>query len=210
MPQVDNYRFLAPIYDRLAGVFLGKVFKRSHYIFMDTINKGDRILILGGGTGKNLNEILKRTGASGRLYFVEASPSMMVRAKKRIKEEEKSKVQFCCTGDFNITPKMKFDLVITQYFLDVLRDEELERLFEEIGKRANPGTRWFFVDFFSEKSKRGLIKMMLFSFRYLTSHPRKDLPDYGEFFEKYGWDLKGECHLQKGFIQAREYQKNGL
>ncbi len=207
MPQIDNYRFLAPFYDRLAGVFLGKAFKRSQFIFMDSIKRGDSILILGGGTGKNLKEILKMTGNSGRLCFVEASPSMMAKAKNRVKEEKKPMVQFCCTGDFNSIPKMKFDLVITQYFLDVLRNEDLEWLFQEIGKRANPGTRWLFVDFFPEKSKWGLIKMMLFSFRYLASHPRRDLPDYGVFFEKYGWDLKGECHLQKGFIQAREYQK---
>lgn len=207
MPQVDNYRFLAPFYDRLAGVFLGKAYKNSQFIFIDSINKGDSILILGGGTGENLNEILKRTGTSGELCFVEASPSMMAKAKNRVKEEEKPKVQFCCTADFNSIPKRKFDLVITQYFLDVLRDVDLERLFEEIGRRAKPGTRWLFVDFFPEKSKRGLIKMMLFSFRYLASHPRKDLPDYGLYFEKYGWDLKGDCQLQKGFIQVREYKK---
>jgi ubiquinone/menaquinone biosynthesis C-methylase UbiE len=208
MPQVDNYRFLAPFYDWLAGFILGEAFKRSQYLFLYTINKGDRILILGGGTGKNLKEILKRTGESGELCFVEASPSMLAKAKKRVKWEGEPRIQFLCTSDFKAIPNKKFDLVITQYFLDVLRDAELERLFEAIGQRSGPGTRWLFVDFFSKRSKLGLIKLMLLSFRYLASHPRKDFPDYRVFFEKYGWELKEVCQLQNGFIQGREYQKN--
>ena len=208
MPQVDNYRFLAPFYDLLAGVFLGKAFKSSQYLFLDTIKKGDRILVLGGGTGRNLNEIIERAGDRGELCFVEASPSMLGRAKNRVKQEEESRVQFLCTGDFTKIPYKKFDLVITQYFLDVLKDEDLELLFKAIGKRVSHRTRWLFVDFFFVKRKWGLIKMMMLSFRYLASHPRNDLPDYGVFFEKYGWEMKGVCQLENGFIQGREYRKN--
>ncbi|MEX2567090.1 MAG: class I SAM-dependent methyltransferase [Cyclobacteriaceae bacterium] len=206
-PLKDAYRLLSPLYDGLAGMVLGKSFLSSPYLFLDTIRSGNQVLVLGGGTGKNLREILNQTGASGKVYYFESSSSMLARARNRLGPEQRVKVEFILASDFKKIPIMQADVIITQYFLDLLEDKDLVLLFRQIQSRTKMGCKWIFVDFFPERKKIKWTQLMITVFRLMTGHRRKDLPEYEPYFRHFGWEKQKEKTLKGGWIKARLYQR---
>jgi ubiquinone/menaquinone biosynthesis C-methylase UbiE len=199
----NTYDALAPYYDFLS-LLLGKSYQYSKLLYFDQLKEGDQVLYLGGGTGANLPEILGRIGPGGSVHYIEASGQMIEKARKRTMPmpEQRSSIVFLHQSEFSKIPEHAYDVVLTQFFLDILPEDEIEKLFQELDKRVSPNTRWIFVDFFPVVGSKWLIKIMIWFFRLSTRNPRKDLPDYARYFRNNGWELKEQKWLQKGFIQA--------
>ena len=197
----NPYDQIAEVYDPLARI-LGSSYLNSKYLFLEEINAGDKVLYLGGGTGINLPLIVEKIGEKGKVVYMEVSGEMIKKTKSRISVPLLPRVEFLQQGDFSKIPKEKFDTVLTQYFLDILSDEEIHRLFQNINPRINEKTQWIFLDFFNTQKKRVWIKLMIGFFRLFAGNPRKDLPDYLGYFESYGWRIKKTKSFEKGFIQS--------
>jgi len=197
----DSYDPIAPYYDFLSLV-LGKSYRNSKSAFLENLDIGNQVLYIGGGTGGNLAEISDRIGETGKVYFMEASAKMIEKAKNKLPPTLKSRIIFLHESDFATIPLETFDVVLTQYFLDILPDSNIHKLFKEIGRRTHDHSRWIFVDFFEVRGKRWLIQLMIHFFRVFTGNPRKDLPDYGYYFENYGWGIHERKSFDHRFIQA--------
>lgn len=196
-----SYDPIAPFYD-FFSLALGKPYQNSKSVFLNKMGSGDKILYLGGGTGANLPFILEQIGPKGRIFYMEASAKMIRKGKSRVKPDQLSQIVFLHQSDFSKIPHETYDVVLTQFFLDILSDEEIEKLFQELGQRINSNTKWIFLDFFPITKKKWLVQLMIRFFRWTTGNPRKDLPDYGHYFEYYGWEIEGKKSLQGGFIEA--------
>jgi SAM-dependent methyltransferase len=203
---LNAYNRIAWIYDRLSRWYLGRQFPKSKYIYLDSIRTGQTVLILGGGTGENLPEIVERIGAQGKVYFMDASKAMIEKAKGRFKRVPPN-IQFIHCADFSQIRTVNPDVILTQYFLDVLSNKQLEILFDQLAEVDNKHTEWIFVDFYGIPEKRRLIKMLIGIFRIAVDHPRKDLPDYAHYFDRWGWKEKESCRFMDGFIQAKVYKR---
>ncbi|EPR65947.1 class I SAM-dependent methyltransferase [Cyclobacterium qasimii] len=199
----DNYNLIAPIYDGLATLFLGRKFHDSKWEFLDCIQPGDTVWLIGGGTGGNLPEILKRCGKEGKVIFMEASIKMLNKARKRIHSHVKNQVEFVCADDFKLSRKDKIDVVITQFLLDVLADDAIDALFDKVRQNVSSNTCWLFLDFYPVKNKKWLIHLMITSFSMLAGHPRKELPDYDKFFKGWGWEEIKTTFLRRDFTGPR-------
>lgn len=195
------YDALAPYYDYLS-LLLGPAYKASKRLFLDRLREGDQVLYLGGGTGANLPEILGRIGSHGRVHYIEASAQMIEKARKQLTPEQLSSIVFLHQSEFSKIPKCTYDVVLTQFFLDILPEDDIEKLFKELDRRIDSDTRWIFLDFFPAVGRKWLIKTMIWFFRLSTRNPRKDLPDYARYFVHYGWELEEKKWLHEGFIQA--------
>ena len=204
-----SYDPIAPYYVLLSNI-LGKSYKASKRLFLDRLKEGDQVLYLGGGTGANLPEILKRIGLNGILHYMEASPKMIEKARRIVQPEQLSSIVFLHQSDFFKIPEHTYDVVLTQFFLDILPEEEIGELFQELDKRVSPNTRWIFVDFFPVSGRKWLIKIMIWFFRLSTGNSREDLPNYARYFRNYGWEIKEQKWLQKGFIRAWVLKKGDL
>jgi len=202
----DKYNFIAPIYDLLTALLLGRKFQKSNWQFLDIIQPGDTVWVIGGGTGANLPDILKKCGKKGKVIYMEASTKMLEKAKKRIPLDSKNQVKFICADDFKLSKKDKIDVVITQFLLDVLTDHSINTLFEKIGHNASRSTRWLCLDFYPVKNKILLIRLMITGFSLLAKHPRKELPDYDYFFQNWGWQEIKTTLFEKGFYKAKVYK----
>ena len=197
----NTYDALAPYYDFLS-LLLGKSYRESKLLYLDQLKEGDQVLYLGGGTGSNLPEILGRIGPDGSVHYIEASCQMIKKAKKRVTPEQRSSIVFLHQSEFSKIPEHTYDVVLTQFFLDILPEDEIEKLFKELDKRVSPNTRWVFLDFFPVAGRKWLIKIMIWFFRLSTGNPRKDLPAYAYYFGYYGWEVEEKKSLKSGFIQA--------
>lgn len=204
----NRYNFISLFYDRLS-LLLGKSYRESKYSFFDEICEGDKVLYLGGGTGENLSPILNRIGKNGQLVYMDASSRMIRKAKRRVPGSLKHQILFLHQSEFSKIPFEDFNLVLTQFFMDILPDSAIQVLFQEIDKRTDNHTKWIFVDFFEVKGKRWLLSLMVVFFRIFTQYPRKNLPDYFHYFEFYGWKISQKKLFKKGFIQAWLLKKEG-
>src|SRR5690554_4130776 len=197
----NTYDRIASFYDCLSLV-LGKPYRESKSIFLEKLEKGHQVLYLGGGTGINLPLILEKIGREGKVFYMEASPKMIKKARSRLTCEEASCVAFLHRSDFSKIPLDAFDVVLTQFFLDILPDYEIEKLLQEVEQRAKQDARWIFLDFFPLAGRKWLIKLMILFFKVFTGNLRSELPNYGFYFAYYGWEIQERKLIDKGFIQG--------
>ncbi|WP_157971927.1 class I SAM-dependent methyltransferase [Pleomorphovibrio marinus] len=199
----NNYDKIAFIYEKLSKVILGKEFVRSKDLFLQNILEDMDVWVIGGGTGAIIPEILIKNGLTGKLVYSEASQKMLQRARKRVSSKDEDRVHFYREERFHWPFASKADIVICQYLLDVLIDQQIHNFFKALEKAINPNTQLIFADFYPHSRKSLFIKAMISAFRCITNHPRKDLPDYDFFFERYGWKTQEEFQIQGGFIRVK-------
>jgi hypothetical protein len=143
----------------------------------------------------------------GKLYFIEASEKMTLLAKKQLLPEYYQNVQFIKSSQIEKSiPDIIPDIIITQYFLDVLTDNQIHLLFQNITEKSNSKTKWIFVDFYPVKTKIWLITIMIWMFKVLVNHPRNDLPSYDCYFNHYGWKALDIQELDQGLIKGKLFQ----
>src|SRR4051812_29791885 len=78
----NNYDNIAPYYDHLNKLVLGKATIDAQNCLVPFIRENSRLLIVGGGTGKILEEIAKQK-ANLQIVYVDSSGKMIAIAKKR-------------------------------------------------------------------------------------------------------------------------------
>jgi len=121
---VSDYNIIAPIYDFLKTLVFGRNILKSQTIHLGGIPSNHRILILGGGTG----QVLEYLGAQ-TVDYVESSSRMIHRAEKR---KYLVKAKFLCQQFEDFQSSEKYDVVISNYFLDLFSDLELAAVIEKI------------------------------------------------------------------------------
>src|SRR5690554_5041776 len=99
----DPYDPIASYYDFLSQT-LGKSYRESKTVFFEFLKEGDKVLYIGGGTGRNLLVILERIGESGEIFYIEAASRMIERAKRSIPATLESRVIFLHQSDFSALP----------------------------------------------------------------------------------------------------------
>ena len=182
----DHYGLLAPFYERLGSLLFGNEFQASKLAFLDSIGRGDQVLVLGGGAGSNMREILNRCGSKGKVIYMEASASMIRECQSGLSMDLLQQVTFIHAASFEALPDMKFDVVFTQYFLDVLPDEKIDQLFRKIQTKVKAHSHWIFADFLSCPRQDAAVEDPDQFLQDTYRHPRRDLPEYGYYFEKWG------------------------
>ena len=186
-----DFSTLAPFYDLLGTVVFFGALRRSQNYFLRDLGSPSKVLILGGGTGTYLIDLLK-TNDIESVDYVDISPGMIEKAERKfVKSGSKTKVSFHC-GGADVIPQKKYDLIITNYFLDCFTNENLKDLIPALYELLTPDGKWLFTDFHKDEStgriKRGLIRFLYGFFNQICNLGVKKLPDFNGHFEKA--DLK--------------------
>ncbi len=134
------------LFSRLTG--LGASQSNSKMVVeMAGIRPGDRVLDVACGTG-NLTLTAKKTvGDSGSVYGIDASPEMIVRARKNaghIGGQVEFEVGLIEKLAF---PEAAFDVVISRLAIHHLPDDLKRRGFAEVFRVLKPGRLFFIADF---------------------------------------------------------------
>jgi len=149
---VRKYNWIAPIYDLFGILMESKAHQRA--IDMAAIKNGEKILEVAFGTGLNFVEILKRN-LQGWVNGIDVSMKMLERARKRIsKTGQKNYTLYLCDCRHLPFEDGTFDILMTQYLLDILPVEdftpillEFRRVLKDGGRivlvNMTKGERWF-------------------------------------------------------------------
>src|SRR6185312_9120418 len=132
-----NYNNSAWFYDRLSTLVYGKALIKAQVYLLQFIQPGSKVLIVGGGTGKLLEEIAKIHPARLKITYVEIAPKMMVLSRER--NTGNNKVNFVNEAVENVDLPSDFDMILTPFLFDNFTEENFRKIFIHIHQCLKPG-----------------------------------------------------------------------
>ncbi len=194
MPATPSFDNIAPVYDRLARGVFGKAIVRAQTHFLDRVPDNAQVLIVGGGTGWILTELLQRSTAQ-HIDYVEASAQMLRLAQHRYqcfgsKPAGDTQVRFIQGTEQNLPPENYYDVVITFFVLDMYQGKALKHMMQKLYALLKPDGYWLFSDFQISNNRRWwhqpLVSTMFLFFRLTCHLQNRRLPDYDQVFRQLG------------------------
>lgn len=168
-------------------------------VFLNRIPHGAEILILGGGTGWLLEKISDQH-KSCKILYVDISKEMV---KKAMLRKTKDEVQFIQGTAENIPKERKFDVIITNFYLDLFSDKSLVAVLERIREHTKTSSGWLVADFIETTLwHRWMLKLMYLFFRIVCNIECSHLPKWKAALRVNGWK-EIEVQLRfNGFINT--------
>ena len=173
---------IAWCYDALAGLVFGAALRRAQKAALEQLPTGaPRVLILGGGTGWVLTELLRRRPAASVLYL-EESAAMLRRSQARLffhLPDNQMQVEFRQGTQASVhTADGLFDAVVTFFVLDCLPAPTLPAALAHLAAVRRPGAPWLVADFAPPRAawQRALLWVMYRFFRLTTGLAAHQLP----------------------------------
>ncbi len=144
-----SFDLLAPVYRWMEIICAGEKMHHCRMAFLDEIPQPKKILLLGEGHGRALAECRRRF-ADAQTTCVDASEKMLIQARRQLQLEnlDASRVEFIHADILNWSPPAQtYDLIITNYFLDCFRPEQLTQIIPKIAASAASNANWLLADF---------------------------------------------------------------
>lgn len=205
-----NFDRLAPHYRWLERIFAGGLMQRCRTAFLERTKHCHHALLAGEGTGKFLAELL-RGNPDIEVVCVEHCAGMIKQIQRRLAREQldSARVEFKQMDILDWTPPAKkFDLIVTNFFLDCFRAAQLQKLVPLLSASAADDAVWLLADFrVPERGwRRWRAKIILASlyacFKISTSLSARWLTPPDPFLKSAGFALMERRLANFGFAHA--------
>ncbi len=201
-----SFDILAPIYRLMERVLAGGKLHRCRCAFIARLPQPRNILILGEGPGRFVVECVRKF-PDASITCVEESGKMIAEARKHLAGYQLSahNVTFF---ESDAVPWLEqqqqtqkdqhdeFDLIVTHFFLDCFRADQLETLVPAIASVAAKDAHWLLGDF--QEASRGwrrwrsrcILAIMYTFFRAVTRLPASSLTRPDTYLQSAGFSLR--------------------
>jgi SAM-dependent methyltransferase len=202
-----SYNSTTWFYEHLSKLIFGQAQVKAQNYFLNLINSGSRILIIGGGTGAILESLTRLHPSGLHITYVEASYKMMALSRKRY--TGKNEVVYLTADIGQVTFEQPFDIVITAFLFDNFSEEILAATFPLIDAQLEPGGLWLDTDFqlTGPLWQKLLLKLMYTFFNMMGAVDVKHQPNVKRMFGEYGYQVVNVKAFYGRFILTRVYQK---
>jgi SAM-dependent methyltransferase len=206
-----SFDALAPYYRWMEFILAGGKLHRCRIAFLDQIPRPKNILLLGEGHGRGLVEYCRRF-ADAQITCVDASERMLAQARRQLARHnlEASRVEFIQADILNWLPSSKpYDVIVTNFFLDCFRPEQLEQMIPRIVASSTSDMNWLIADFQIPACglKRGRGRLILWIlyvfFRMTTQLPTQKLTKPDLLLERAGFTLHRRIENEWGVASQR-------
>ncbi|HZQ47846.1 MAG TPA: class I SAM-dependent methyltransferase, partial [Verrucomicrobiae bacterium] len=129
-PNKADFDFVAPHYRWMEPLLAGRKLQRCRSAFIPSIKPPEHVLFLGEGPGRCLCELLTRHPAA-RFMCIDSSAGMLRAARANLARQglDASRVEFVHADALDWQPPAaQFDLIVSCFFLDCFRPDQLARL----------------------------------------------------------------------------------
>lgn len=182
--KLNGFNRISWAYDTLNTLVFGGSIARAQTVFLKCIPQNAGVLILGGGSGLLLNELI-RMNPGCKICFVDASSDMIRRARRNLQTPSKEHVEFIHGTTLDI-PDRTFDAVITNFFLDIFSKKSLETDLPRIHKALKNDGVWLVSDFVDQGKRwhRHLLKVMYLFFKATARIEATALPPWEQMLDE--------------------------
>lgn len=216
MPNLPDSGFdrVAPFYGTLARLVYGDALEQAQASLLPHLPDMGSVLVIGGGSGWLLEQLLK-TGKQLDILYLDAAPAMLQRAQyryERIQQPHQCSVSFRLGNEQALQPNEQFESIITPFLLDLFPPPRLQQLMQTLAATLTPHGRWLFADFWPVQHPpplklQLLIRGMYTFFGLVSGVKAKQLPDYAFHFKSLGFKQKFSCSFYGGMVQAKVFLK---
>jgi len=206
----NNYDKIANYYDRIHHLFYGQSEIHAQVELLDYVRPGDRLLILGGGTGWILDKIGAIFPSGLRITYVESSARMMELTKTR--KWGQNEVELVTSTVEEWKGDMVYDCVLTGLFFDNFQDAHAAAIVRQVSPYLKNGGYWLESDFYYPR-RRGklwqaiLLYSMYISARLICGVEARRLPDMDRIFTEEGYRVLYTTFHYQRFIRSVVYRK---
>ena len=208
MTPARGFSLLAPFYNCL-GLVLGSTLKRARTEFVAELQPASRILIVGGGNGQILIDVLKHQPSSS-IDYLDIAPGMIASAKKSLNKhhpEKVARVHFICANLMNHDLADQYDLIITQFFLDCFDEKPLDQIMLKLDSQLVAQGQWLFCDFTANRLTGRLCAFLLYPFfRLICGVEAQQLALFRKKFQLFHYQTEQESCIST-MIECMLYKK---
>jgi hypothetical protein len=191
-------------------VLAGGKLHRCRCAFLGRIPEPEKILILGEGPGRYVVECARRFPRAA-ITCVEESAGMIVKARENLARCGlcSDKVTFVQTDLLRWEPPCgEYGLIVTHFFLDCFRPEQLEVLVPMIARGAATNASWLLADFQEAPAgwrcwrSRVTLALMYVFFRLVTRLPACSLTPPDDYLMQAGFVLRQRVESEWGLLRS--------
>jgi ubiquinone/menaquinone biosynthesis C-methylase UbiE len=210
-----SFDLLAPHYRWMECVLAGNKLQACRTTFLEEVADRKNVLILGEGNGRFLLNC-RRVLASAHVTCVDASSRMLRSAQKRLARHGLSshEIEFIQTDALRWKPDPNsFDLIVTHFFLDCFRADQVEQLVRTVAGAATSNAEWLLADFqvpvagWRRFRARTIHLLMYAFFRAVTGLPAKTLTCPDPFLAANGFVLRSRRLREWGLLHTDRWTK---
>lgn len=208
-----NFDRIARHYRWLETVAFGNALQNARTYWIDEIPPSRRALIVGGGNGRFLCELL-RAHPKINIDCLDASGRMLELARarvRRLRPESLASVRFFHLDVRNWSPSDSYDLLVTHFFLDCFPREQVEAIVAKLAQAARPEAVWLIADFsipdrrFARIRAKFWLRMMYAFFRAAAAVAAKELVDPTPYLHNNGFVRRSRKLSRRGMLKSDLY-----
>ena len=214
---MPNHSFspVAAIYDFLSHLVFGRKLQEAQAANLIYVKDNSRILIIGGGSGWILQQVLQTTQNSIIIYL-EVSASMLQKARKRNQKISSTNlIEYRLGTEDAIGQEEQFDLIIANFFFDLFSPDYLKGVMLKLCNALAPSGSFLITDFvLPEESTKAkwqfelLFKSMYLFFRLTCGISATSLPDWEKYLRQFSLIEVKSRYFYHHLIKSTVFQKN--
>jgi SAM-dependent methyltransferase len=211
-----SFDTLAPHYGWMEWLLAGRKLQQCRTAFLPEVQQAQRVLLLGEGNGRFLGAFA-RANSSANITVVDASAAMLRAAKQRaaaIIPESERRIQCIHADALNWSPPGgAYDLIVSNFFLDCFRADQLAGLVPRLAAAASADAQWIVCDFclpargLARWRAQGIVALMYCFFRTVTRLPARSLTPVDPLLQRAGFELRGRILSEWGLLHADRWQR---
>jgi len=199
----SGFDFLAPFYDGLARLFIGKDIVNSQLYFLKSFKGCNHLLILGGGSGWIL-DFIGREFPDLKIDYIDISPMMINSARKKYGGNKN--INFIQGSESNI-PDRLYDCIITNFYLDMFHERSLKVVIQKIKRSLTENAFWVVTDFVNERRQHRIMLGWMYQFFQLIARiEATHLSDWQNQMVIAEYRIVESKNFKSGFIKSNLYQ----
>jgi ubiquinone/menaquinone biosynthesis C-methylase UbiE len=201
--QLNRFNWISPGYDLLTKLIFGRHLQNAQLYYLKEIPQKSNVLVIGGGTGWLLRELV-RINPTCRIWYIEASASMIVAARKKISDAQQKQIFYIHGTEDSIPREIKYDVVITNFFLDLFSLSTLPSVILKIKTTLSLSGVWFVCDFVHQHKwwQKSLLSTMYLFFRLTCGIESRSLPSWEHSLKEAGLKEARSEFFYSSFIKS--------
>lgn len=212
-----SFDLIATHYRWIETLTFGKALQRARTCWLPNIPRPKNALVIGEGNGRFLRELL-RAHPKIHIDCLDVSTRMLALAQRRASEmcsESCEVVRFVHEDVRSWVAQRSYDLVVTHFFLDCFRRDELKKIVTKLAEATTPNAIWLVADFavpaggrLARAHAKLWLRVMYWFFGVVSGISATELVDPSSYFKANGFNCVS-CQISRArMVKSELWQRN--